>query len=324
MTDVLVLGAGALGSVYAAAFSEAGCDVTVLARPQHAAVVARSGLVVESAEGERRVRMTAVSDPSRAPAEVDLLLVSAKANDVPGIVHSVGTSPGLVFSIQNGVGKDTVLEEKYGQSAVVGCVSMVGATLLEPGRVAHTMNGVTYLGDPPGVGGAAKKVADLLEAGGMPAEIRDDIRSVEWSKAVLAVAAMGATGLTRLPYHRVFLDTEAAGIFLDLVVEAASVARLEGVDLVDLPGPLQIATLSSASRPEAHRVMRAVGERLVRDGQTRIRVSTLQSIESGRPTEVEAVHGRVLEKARSHGVDLPVTRTVARALRAIDAAIEGE
>ena len=173
-------------------------------------------------------------------------------------------------------------------------------------------------GGPPG---GATAIAGLIESSGfLGADIRDDIESVVWSKAVLAVAAMGTIGLARVDYHRAFLDDGLANVFLDLVGEAAAVAAAEGVVLVDLPGPLQIASLATAPREEGRKIMRAVGEQLVAAGQTSIRVSILQSIERGRPTEVDAVHRAVLQRAERHGIDTPVIRTTTRVIEAIDLA----
>jgi 2-dehydropantoate 2-reductase len=248
-------------------------------------------------------------------------MVAAKAHDVPALVASVDIQPRWVFSVQNGLRKDVPLIDRFGRERIVGCVSMVGGTLIGPGHVAHTFRGATYLGDLPGgpLGGAAE-IAGLLAHGGLNTEIRPDIEAVNWSKVVLAVAAMGVVGITRLAYHRVFLDDRAAAMFLDLAVETASVAAAEGVALVDLPGPLQIATLAAASRDDGREVLRRIGHSMVAAGQTDVRISVLQSLETGRRTEVEAVHGEVLRRAGIHGIDTPVLRNVTRELRAADAA----
>ncbi|HSG79523.1 MAG TPA: ketopantoate reductase C-terminal domain-containing protein, partial [Acidimicrobiia bacterium] len=238
------------------------------------------------------------------------------------MVNATTLDPRLVFSVQNGVGKDDLLVQRFGRDRVVGCAAMVGGTLHGPGRVAYTFSGLTYLGDVAGgpTGGAVDIAALIDETGVLGAEVRDDIDSVVWSKAVLAVGAMGAVGLARAVYHRVFLDDDLAELFLDLIYEAAAVAAAEGVPLVDLPGPLQIATVASAPRSEGREVLRAVGEQLVAAGQTAVRVSVLQSIERGRRTEVDAIHAEVLARAERHGIDTPVLRTTTRVLRAVDAA----
>jgi 2-dehydropantoate 2-reductase len=323
MTDVVVLGAGALGSIYGAALARSGCTVALLARGPHAAAISRSGLRLQLGDGETRiVKLHATSDPDELPP-AEVVLVTAKAFDVPLLLESVHWQPRIVASVQNGVSKDDLLVERFGR-AVVGCVSMVGGTLVSPGVVNHTLDGMTYLGPLASTtDDIHAELANLLRNGGLKAELRTDIESVVWSKAILAAAAMGVVGLTRLTYHRVFLNELTASLFHDLVLEGAAVAAAEGVELIDLPGPLQIRSLSTADRAAALARLRSVGEAFVEAGQTDIRVSVLQGIDSKRRTEVEVVHGEILARAHRHGIDVPVLETVTRVLRGIDAELEG-
>ena len=322
MTSAVVLGAGALGSIYGAALARSGCSVTLLAREPHAAAISRSGLRVQLRDGtSESVMLDATSEPRDLPP-AELVLVTAKAFDVPSLVQSVHWQPRVVASVQNGAGKDEPLLEQFG-SAVVGCVSMVGGTLASPGVVDHTLDGVTYLGPLPSTtDGVDVELVRLLDEGGLKAELREDIESVAWSKVVLAVAGMGVVALTRLRYHRVLLNEEVASLFYDLLLEGASVAAAEEVELVDLPGPLQIRSLATANRADAVARLRSVGEALVEAGETEIRLSVLQGIESGRRTEVEAVQGDVLSRAHHHGIDVPVLETVTRIMRGIDAELD--
>jgi 2-dehydropantoate 2-reductase len=325
---VTVLGAGALGSVYAAWAAEAGNDVTIVCRPDHARSVERDGLTVVSTDGASRVvRMRATDDP-RDVAHSDVVCLASKA---PATAELLDGLPGhaevtAAFSIQNGARQAEPLVARFGTRGLA-CVSMVGGTLLEPGVVAHTLDGVTYLGPAHGVDqdlgmAVAREVASTF---GMPkAELRADIVSVQWSKAVLAVAAMGLTALTRMDYHRVFELHGARSAFLELAHEAASIAAAEGIGLVDLPGPLRAAHLVSLPRSEALESLAAIGTMLRSTGQTAIRVSMLQSIERRRPTEVDAIFSDLVELGDRHGLALPSLRFVSDVLGSVDEDIRSE
>ncbi len=322
MRSAVVLGAGALGSIYGAALARSGCHVTLLARQSHVKAISRSGLQLQSRDGSMEtVILDATSDPRELPPS-EILFVTSKAFDVASLVNSVSFQPRVVASVQNGAGKNDLLVERFG-SAVVGCVSMVGGTLTSPGLVDHTLDGFTYLGPLSSTTGTGEvDLAALLNEGGLNAVVREDIESVAWSKVVLAVAAMGVAALTRFPYHRVFLNESIAPLFHGLILEAAAIAAAEGVELVDLPGPLQVRSLADADRADAVARLRSVGEALVEAGSTEIRVSVLQAMESGRRTEVEAIHGDMLSRAHRHGIDVPVLETVTSVLRGIDAELE--
>ena len=197
----------------------------------------------------------------------------------------------------------------------MGCVSLVGGTLGEPGRAYHSFDGPTLLGDLASTTpGTAAFIAEALP--GRKLEVHDDIAPALWSKGVLAAAAMGVVGLTRLVYHRIFLMAETRNVFYDLACEGAAIAFAEGVELIDGNGPFQIRALTQESRAKAHERLRSVGERMETDGETEVRVSILQSIDRGRPFEVQAVFTDLVDIADGHGLEVPTLRTVTRLLAA--------
>ena len=310
MTTVVVLGAGALGSVYGAWFAEAGADVTLVARPAHADAVNRGGLRIDD---QPPMAVKAVVDPADA-GDCDILLLASKAFDNAELLNGYRGSAQAAFSVQNGVRQAEPLVARFGPAAV-GCVSLVGGTLGEPGHALHTFDGPTPLGDLPTTApGTAAAIARALPGRGV--EVHDDIAPALWSKGVLAAAAMGVVGLTRLVYHRVFLMPETREVFYDLVCEGAAIAAAEGVELIDGHGPFQIRALTQESRAEAHLRLQAVGECMEAAGETEVRVSILQSIDRGRPFEVQAVFADLVEIADSHELAVPTLRAVTRLLTA--------
>ena len=310
MTSVVVLGAGALGSVYGAWFAEAGAEVTLVARPAHAEAVNSVGLRIDD---QPPVAVKAVTDPAKA-GDCDILLLASKAFDNAELLGGYQGTAQAAFSVQNGVRQAEPLVGRFG-AAAVGCVSLVGGTLGEPGRASHSFDGVTLLGDLPTTApGTAAAIARALP--GRLVEVHDDIAPALWSKGVLAAAAMGVVGLTRLVYHRVFLLLETRDVFYDLACEGAAIADAEGVELIDGHGPFQVRALTREGRAEAHERLQAVGERMEAAGETEVRVSILQSIDRGRPFEVQAVFADLVEIADSHGLEVPALRTVTRLLAA--------
>lgn len=315
MSHVVVLGAGALGSVYGAWFADAGHDVTLVARPAHAEAIAARGLTVRDRfGGARTIALTATADAGAA-GDADIVCLATKAQDTAAVLSAYRGRAAMAFSIQNGARQAEPVVERFG-AAAVGCSSMVGATLDEPGIVTHSFEGATYLGDlASSARGTAKGIAAALPA---PSEVRDDIASVLWSKAVLAAAAMGVSSLTRLPYHQVFRQQGSREVFLQIASETAAIARAEGALLIDLPGPLQIGTLTTLGRDDALELLRGIGANLEATGQTAVRVSMLQSVERNRPLEHDAVFAAVVELADRHGLSVPTLRAAAKLVAAID------
>jgi len=319
INSVVILGAGALGSLYGAWMARAGLNVTLVAREPHARAIQDNGLQVLSSGQSVSVPIRAVSDP-RLVGDVDLLVLACKSFDTKEILDSWPGHPAFAFSIQNGIGQSSELVNRYGGSAV-GAVSMVGATMEDPGEIQYTFGGVTYLGDlPTSTPNSAETMVEALSPG-LDVLAIPDIRSVQWSKAVLAVAAMGVVGLTRQRYHRVFLEPGSREVFLELVREAALVAVADGAEVVDLPGPLGVANLLSLADEEATMRLETIGREMVESGATNVRVSILQAIDRRRPIEIDAVFADVISVARLHDVNVPLIENITRLLTAVDSAM---
>lgn len=328
MTSYLIAGAGSLGTVYGAMLASAGHDVQLLARPAHAdAVTSRGGVELRSFGTVQHPTLRATADPA-ALDPVEAIVLACKAPDtaevLDGIRHLAG-GISAAMSIQNGVTAADALAGWCAPSAVVGAVSMVGGTLEQPGVVAHTFAGPTFLGPLPDTDPAVvDTLAGDIEGAGLEVVTTDRIRSVEWSKLVHASPSMAITALTRLPFHQAFVVPELAEVFLDLIVEGAAVAAAAGVEVDDWPHILPVRSLATMPRDEGLATIRARGEAMVEAGMTEVRISMLQSVERGRPTEVDAIHGTLATEARRLGVDAPTTAVVHRLLAGLDRVIVQE
>lgn len=321
--NVAVLGAGALGSLYGAWSADAGHDVVLVGRPPHVDAIREHGLTVLVDRGTPRTVHVRAATTADAADDADVVLVACKAQDTMALLDAHGGSPTAAWSVQNGARQADPLVARYG-AAAIGCASMTGATLERPGVVTHTFSGRTYLGTLPTSADAALDAVVVSLGSAADVERREDILGVMWSKAVLAAAAMGTSILLRLPYHHVFVEPGARRVFHRLVVDGAAVASAAGVDLIDLPGPLQAGSLVALSPADALDRLAALGQAMVSRGETGVRVSMLQSLESGRRLEVDAVFGGLIAVADDHRLEVPVLRAVADVAATLDTVIGHE
>jgi 2-dehydropantoate 2-reductase len=322
MTGVLVVGAGSLGSVYGARLSQGGARVQLYAREEHARTIeAAGGVVVERGDEVKLVPLRAEWRADRIePAGTVIVLTKAPDTEaaLAGLEHVRGGIE-LAVSLQNGVEKDDVLARWCGAEAVVGGVSMVGGTLLEPGRVAHTFDGGTILGElPRGRSERVEQLAAALAAGGLTAVVSDDVRAVEWAKLVHASPTMAVPALVRLPLHACLTYEPLAALYVTLVREGIAIAAAEGIEVDDGPVGYPVRQIASAPDDQAVALVRERGRALEVAGLTEIRVSMLQSIERGRRTEVDAIHGFLVREAARLDVDAPATILCHRLLAGID------
>src|SRR6516162_3194452 len=137
---IAVVGAGAMGSVYAALLASAGNDVwAVDVNAAHVEAIRSGGLRVEGASGDRTVRVEATTDAAEV-GEADLVVIATKAFDAEAAARSALPLVGegtTVLTIQNGLGAADVVAEVVGdEPLMVGVAGGFGASFIGPGH-AH-------------------------------------------------------------------------------------------------------------------------------------------------------------------------------------------
>jgi 2-dehydropantoate 2-reductase len=214
----VILGAGAVGGTVAARLVHAGCDVTLLARGEHAEVMRTDGLRVATPHEVLTVRPPV----ARSVAELDLrpgdvLLLTTKTDATSRLLDEVAATdvgPGLpVFCVQNGVANERIALRRFAR--VYGVVVMLPAVLLEPGRIdagGTPHSGLLDLGRyPRGCDDTASVVAADLTAAGFESQPVDDIMRWKYAKLLRnlgnAVEALCGHDLTGDPLA-VVLDVD--------------------------------------------------------------------------------------------------------------------
>lgn len=301
---IVIVGAGALGSVVGGLLAHAGEEVTLLAHGDHAAALARGPLELRLPDRTLRIEVEVAED-----AAGDVVILTAKRFDSAAALTAVRGTAGLALSLQNGPGKSDDLVRRFGAGAVVGAASTTAARVVEPGVVASQNLGVTYIGSRHP--GATALVAALCSAG-IDARAVDGIEEVEWSKLAHVASSMAVQALVGLPLDQLFARRESACLVRRLIEEVGRVASADGSSIGDLPGLLPVGTLAAATDDRAATILAERAAALVRAGATALRTSMLTSIEAGRRTEIDAIHGGLVRRAAELGVAVPALETCYR------------
>ena len=179
---IVILGAGALGTVLGAHVARAGEDVTLIARGKRAAYLKEHGATITGL-ADFTVPVNVITDPSQVHS-ADVLIVTVKTYDMASALASVKhLDVGCVLSIQNGVLKNEQLAHTFGWAKVLGAMVFTGAEVLPTGIVRFTLNQGVYLGElPAGTSARVQTLAATLEHGGIVVQVTPSIQSWEWSK----------------------------------------------------------------------------------------------------------------------------------------------
>ena len=314
---IVILGAGALGSVIGGHLARAGEDVVLIARGERAKFIREHGIIVTS-QADFTVPVNVAARPNEVE-KADVLLVAVKTYDMGEALKSVShLKVGSLLSVQNGVLKNEQLAQYFGQEKTLGAATTIGGEVMQAGNVRFTFNGVFYLGElPEGTSERVQAFATTLANTGINVEVSPQIQSVEWSKYVVFMSVMPVAVLTRFEIYKMLKDNDIAHVITMLARETAQLPAKLGIPLDDY-GAVFAKSLSSGPIEESVARINQFGEMMEAQGATAGRVSTLQDLERGRRLEVEETLGYALRKGTELDVRLPTVETSYRLLTGIN------
>jgi 2-dehydropantoate 2-reductase len=302
---VVVYGAGAVGSLFAALLARARVEVVVVASPQHARAIQEDGIQLEgSVEGTWKV--TAVEDLA-GPFAAEMVLLTVKSFDLDRATRrlaSVLARPAPILLPQNGLGIEAIVRNAFKESAegrttspLVRAVNTLPATFVSPGRVRYAGSGEIRLPEPRGEEADDRAIRGfyaLFERAGLPVRYVRDFDNALWTKAVVNAAINPLTaafsvrnGALSAPPYRALAET--------LIEEGVQAARAAGHALDP-----------TAVREELWRTVEATAAN---------RSSMLQDVDRGRPTEIDVISGALYNAGRARGLAMPETARIIEKVR---------
>jgi 2-dehydropantoate 2-reductase len=297
-----VVGAGAIGSLFAAHLATV-ADVLVLTRRvDHARALNEEGLQV-TGRHEFTARVTAAADARELP-EFDVGIVATKATELEAAAESLAGhfQTATIMTVQNGLGAEAVVRA-YGDWPLVSAVTFMSGTKHSDTHVEYILDTATWLGpyeDTPFE--RVREIAELLVDAGLKADALPDLRPAQWSKLIFNATVNGVSALTGLPHDHHFAAERAQSdlghLVHDLVAEGKRVAAGAGVELHDDPWKMNVL---ATKRGSAHYP------------------SMLEDVEARRPTEVELINGALVREAEHFGVDAPLHTALYRLVKAREA-----
>jgi len=299
--DIVIVGAGAMGSLFGGNLSEV-AEVTLLDPwVAHVTAIQQDGLTIEELDGsETNLSITATTDPA-AVGRADLVLVFVKAHATAEASRWASrflASDGLAMTLQNGVGNAETMAQMLGEDRVVAGVTSHGATLLGPGRVRHAGQGPTHFSTRPEVADQLSKVAALFEQAGFEVHISENLDSLVWGKLLINVGINALTAILRVPNGQLVEIPAAKTLMAQSVEEAEALCRAKGISL---PYDDPLARVKEVARATATN-----------------RSSMLQDVMRGAPTEIGVINEAIVRSGEAAGVDTPVNRCLGALVRAIE------
>jgi 2-dehydropantoate 2-reductase len=313
---IVILGAGALGTVLGAHLARAGEDVTLIARGNRAAYLQEHGATLTGLV-DFTVPVTVVTD-SQQVQDADVLIVTVKTYDMDAALASVQhLRVESVLSIQNGVLKNEQLAQTFGWKKVIGAMAWFSAEVLSTGAVRFTVQEGCYLGAlPEGISPGVQTLGEQLSRAGIMVKVTPVIQSFEWSKYVVFTCLMVPAVLSRLATYQFLQDEQTASITASVLHEMAHIARGLGIPLEDME-LFPTKHLSGLAHEDTMTALRQIGGQFASRAPTH-KVSTLQDAEQGKRLEVEETLGYAVRKGVELGIPTPTMAVCYKLMAAIN------
>ena len=308
---ILVLGAGAIGSVFGGFLARNGHEVILFGREHCINPVNSNGLLIEGIWGRHHITnikgYSSLNKIARSEGEkFALTLLTVKSYDTKDIIlkyaHTIGKSS-LTVSLQNGLGNLETIAKILGRDKTIGGRVIFGAELAEPGRVR-----VTVYADKVVLGSLkggvplekVKEIAELFDKSGIPTSSTEEIEKFIWGKVLYNGALNPLSCLLEVNYGKLLENAQTKTIMEDTVRELFIVIKKKNV---------------SVDWKEADEYIKELFEHLIPATCDHFS-SMLQDIRTGKRTEIDALNGKVVTMAEKIGIDLPVNRVITSLVKA--------
>ena len=296
-----VIGAGSMGSLYGGMLARAGFDVTLFDVWQdHVDAIRRDGLHLDGITGDLRIPIRATSRVAEVPTvRCAIILTDANATrQASGTARRVLADTGFALTLQNGIGNVEALHEVLGQGRVIGGSSNHSAAIRGPGHVTHTHAAPTWIGELDGRStGRVRELEQALARAGFSPVVVDNIFAHIWSKFVLNCGINAISAVTGLRLGELVRTPPVDELQTRIIDEVLAVVRAKGIPLTD-PDPMQ--TIKTHCWKKYNKP------------------STLQHLEQGKRSEIEALNGALVREARKLGMAVPYNDALTLLLKGLE------
>jgi 2-dehydropantoate 2-reductase len=290
---IVIVGAGAIGSVYGAKLSKQH-QVTLVGGAAHVEAVQRDGLVMQGLLSET-LRLPAVTRLDRIESGTLILLTTKVNNNAAAIEPLVPLLPAdvTILCVQNGLYSEDIVKNLVKDRALVlRAITQVGGVLVRPGVVDNTVAGYTLIEQHE----QSPAIAAVLTAAGLDGRIIPDIKKEMWRKAVFNCVINPTTSLLACEVGGI-VDPQLNRLKQQIIDECLAVARADGVSF-DEDFVALIDRVFAGARTIA---------------------SMRQDLMKGRRTEIDHMNGAVARLGETYGLPCPVNAALTTMIKYLEA-----
>jgi 2-dehydropantoate 2-reductase len=281
---ILVMGAGAIGSLFGAYLSRTN-DVVLLGRTTHIDAIEQKGLRIRG-KTTMHCCLPAVDSVQKISDPPDIILLTVKSYDTENAmrqIHPLIHDETVVISLQNGLGNVETMEAIIPKHQILAGVTTHGVIFSKPGEITHTGKGHTLLGELTGVRSPRlQKIVQLFNKSGIKTDASDNIIRELWVKAIINSSINPITAFFQCKNGYLLQNAILENVVGRVCEESTNVASKARM-------PVESDEMIQRTKD----VIRETAENYS---------SMAQSIQQGKRTEIDAINGYLIKTGKRHGI----------------------
>lgn len=296
-SKIMVMGAGAVGSLFGGLLADYGYDVTLVGRSAHVEAICKNGLKI-SGITNKIIKVKATTDPINA----DLVLLTTKSYDTKEAIKQIALKNDhcdtIILSLQNGLGNLEDICRIIDEKNVILGITFLGSIFLGPGHIKHTGLGRIVLGElDNSISDRIELISEMFNKSKISTEVTDDIFGRIWDKLIVNIGINAVAALSGIKNGQILECEETKWVMEEAIREAILVANIMGVKISD---SLIEKTIDVAKKTAQNKC------------------SMLQDFERNKRTEIDAINGAIVRLGKAHGINTPVNKTLYSLVKGIE------
>jgi len=298
--NIVILGAGAIGSLFGALLSKKN-DVLLIGRTPHINTIKKHGLKI-TGKTKTTVKIPAIDSIKQVTFLPDVIILTVKSYDTEIAIKQAKPIIGkdtIVLSLQNGLDNIGKIKQNVDQRQITAGVTTHGSFFSKPGCITHTGLGQTILGELNGEKTECiKKINSVFNEAGIDTTISTDIVKEIWVKAIVNSCINPLTTFFQCKNGYLLENPVLENMVDKICNESTMVAKNEGVDL-SYQNILEKTKF----------VIRDTGENYS---------SMLQSFKRGKKTEIDSINGKLIDAGKIYGLDMSLNKILIHLVKSMN------
>lgn len=292
---ITVIGTGAVGGYFGAKLVNAGYDVSFIGTENSTNIIKEKGFYIKSPKGDIEIKEPKISSNIEISYDSDIILVCTKAYTTLEIAQGLKNRikpDALVISLQNGVQNEKILASHLGATNVIAASIYLSASSPEAGVVEHGGSGKIILGELDNtLSERLDMLKELFLKADIPTSTSDSLLKDMWVKLIVNSAYNGLTAIIEKSLKDINSIPHAKEAYFDILKEGQGIANAEGIEITDT---------------EIEKIYSMLDQPVF----VSFKSSTLQDFEKGKPLELDAIQGEIIETAKRHSLKAPLNNLI--------------